>query len=111
MLVVLDPLAPGTPYTSVLGWRAAAVAGVFTARRRTRASVARMAQQPLAPEGGDSPLIRARIAKRELDEFDQEAARLGITRSEFLRHCLRYGLNHADVVVPRTPVEVDARAS
>ncbi len=70
-----------------------------------------MAQQPLGPKGGRSPQIRARVPQNELDEFEQAANRLGITRSQFVRLCLRYGISHPDAVMPSERTEVAAIAS
>jgi hypothetical protein len=51
------------------------------------------------------------MPRSELAELDHELVRLGLTRSDFLRRCLRYGLRHTDIVLGADHQEVAAQAS
>ena len=66
-----------------------------------------MAQRPLSPGGGRGEVISARYPLGTEDRVDHAAARLGLTRSEFVRRALLGALE----VDPETSQEVAAQAS
>jgi len=52
------------------------------------ASVTRMAQRPLNPEGGEAEKVYARCPRGTNDRVDRLAALMGLSRSDYVRRAL-----------------------
>src|SRR5512143_1530171 len=87
------------------------VLGVSTTLWRKYASVRRMAQKALSPQGGTAPRVSLRLDPKDLARLNRAAQQLGVDRSALLRSLALYGLDDVAPVGDPTDTEVIAEAS